>query len=215
MRLRSDDFSEMQPIPERCAFGQPGADGEPCVLADNRNPHLAWSDAPAQTRSFVLLCIDGDVPTRADDVNQPGRSVPVDLACADFVHWLMADLPATCTELAQGSCSAGVVARGKRSPAGPAGSRQGLNDYTGWFAGDPDMAGDYLGYDGPCPPWNDERLHRYRFELHALDVPGLALADGFTLADLRAAMHGHVLDSATLTGTYTLNAALRKQGQNR
>jgi hypothetical protein len=41
--------------------------------------------------------------------------------------------------------------------------RQGVNDYTGWFANDPDMAGEYYGYDGPCPPWNDERVHTYVF----------------------------------------------------
>lgn len=45
-------------------------------------------------------------------------------------------------------------------PDVPAGSRQGLNDYTAFMAGS-EMAGDYFGYDGPCPPWNDERLHHY------------------------------------------------------
>jgi phosphatidylethanolamine-binding protein (PEBP) family uncharacterized protein len=40
----------------------------------------------------------------------------------------------------------------------------------GWFAGDNDMRGDYYGYDGPCPPWNDEIVHRYVFTLFALDV---------------------------------------------
>ena len=52
----------------------------------------------------------------------------------------------------------------------PRGARQGINDYTGWFAGDKDMAGNYFGYDGPCPPWNDEIPHRYVFTLYALDV---------------------------------------------
>src|SRR3546814_13406313 len=36
------------------------------------------------------------------------------------------------------------------------------------------MEGRYLGYDGPCPPWNDERVHRYHFEviaMHALVIP--------------------------------------------
>ncbi len=73
----------------------------------------------------------------------------------------MADIPATVQEIAAGSCSDGFVVKGKPAPAGPAGSRQGLNDFTGWFAGNPDMAGDYLGYDGPYPPFNDERMHRY------------------------------------------------------
>ncbi len=126
------------------------------------------------------------------------------------MHWLLVDIPRECAELENGSCGEGVVAHGKTAPIGPPGSKQGRNDYSGWFAADPDMAGDYRGYDGPCPPWNDERLHRYRFELHALDVASLGLADGFTLADMRAAIDGHVLAVATLTGTYSLNAALRR-----
>lgn|SRR5690349_8693106 len=210
MRLESRDFSDMQPIPDRCAFGRPGGEGEPCVLSANRNPHLAWSGAPVATRSFVLTCIDDDVPSRGDDVNQPGRHVPASLPRVEFVHWLMIDVPADCIELAQGSCSDGVVARGKQAPAGPAGARQGINDYTGWFAGDADMGGDYYGYDGPCPPWNDERLHHYRFRVHALDVARLDVPQRFTLADLRAAMKGRVLAEALLTGTYTLNPALRR-----
>lgn len=210
MQLRSDDFNDLQPIPAALAFGKPGAHGEPCVFSANRSPHLAWSDAPVGTRSFALLCIDDDVPTVGDDVNQPGRRVPAALPRTEFVHWILVDVPAGLRELARGACGEGVIAHGKREPAGPPGSRQGLNDYTAWFAGDAAMAGDYLGYDGPCPPWNDDRLHHYRFVLHALDVAALDLPPRFSLADVRAAMHGHVLAEATLTGTYTLNPALRR-----
>ncbi|GIS40711.1 MAG: hypothetical protein Ct9H90mP13_05570 [Pseudomonadota bacterium] len=35
----------------------------------------------------------------------------------------------------------------------PSGSRQGINDYTKFMAGDPEMQGNYFGYEGPCPPW--------------------------------------------------------------
>ena len=208
MQLRSDSFENGARIPAEFAFGKPGAHGEPCVLSDNRNPHLAWSDAPAATRSFALACIDPDVPGKPDDVNQQGRSVPADLPRVEFVHWLMADIPADCRELRAGACSDGVTARGKQSPAGPDGARQGRNDYTGWFAGDADMAGDWLGYDGPCPPWNDERMHHYRFRVFALDVAHLDLPAPFTWTDLQRAMRGHVLAEAELTGTYSLNPAL-------
>lgn len=210
MRLRSDDFIDMQAIPEHCAFGQSGVDGEPCVWAPNCNPHLAWSDAPAATRSFVLTCIDGDVPSRADDVNKPGRSVSASLPRTDFVHWIMVDIPPECRELASASCSEGVVAHGKHSPLGPPGSKQGVNDYTGWFAGDAAMAGDYYGYDGPCPPWNDELVHHYRFHVCALDIATLGLNTRLTHADARRAMRDHVIAEAILTGTYTLNPALRR-----
>jgi len=205
MHLRSDSFGNGEPIPPEFAFGKPGT---PMALSDNRNPHLAWKEAPAGTRSFVLTCIDPDVPSRGDDVNQAGREVPAELPRVAFVHWLMANVPAECGELAAGACSDGITAHGKREPFGPPGSVQGQNDYTGWFAGDPQMAGTWLGYDGPCPPWNDALVHHYHFRVHALDVPRLHLPEGFDHAALRAAMAGHVLAEAEWIGTYSLNPAL-------
>jgi hypothetical protein len=205
MQLRSDNFDEGQRIPARFAFGKMA---DPFALSDNHSPHLAWKDAPAGTRSFVLTCIDTDVPSRGDDVNQAGRTVPADLPRVEFTHWLMANIPAECGELAAGACSDEVTPRGKPDPFGPPGSVQGLNDFTGWFAGDPDMDGRYLGYDGPCPPWNDMRLHHYHFTVHALDVATLPLDQGFSREQLQAAMAGHVLADAGLLGTYGLNPAV-------
>jgi Raf kinase inhibitor-like YbhB/YbcL family protein len=80
-----------------------------------------------------------------------------------------------------------------------------LNDFTGWFSGDPDMEGRYYGYDGPAPPWNDSILHRYVFTLYALDVAQLSLDEGFTGQDVIEAMEGHILDRASIYGTYTQN----------
>src|SRR5690606_7705874 len=122
---------------------------------------------------------------------------------------VVVDLPPQLRVIEAGSCSDGVTARGKRQPNGPPGSRQGLNDYTGWFAGDEDMRGEYLGYDGPCPPFNDQRLHRYFFRLFALDLERLQLPAPFRAADVLTAMQGHVLAEAALYGTYSTNPALR------
>ncbi len=205
MQLRSDSFKQGQPIPPEFAFGRIG---KPIELSDNISPHLAWKDAPQGTRSFVLLCIDNDVPSKPDDVNKEGHTVPADLPRVEFSHWLMTDIPAECGELGVGACGEGVVPRGKRHPVGPPGSKQGVNDYTGWFAGDKDMEGTYLGYDGPCPPWNDSIVHHYHFRLYALDVASLGLDDGFSLADVRKAMNGHVLAEAEVMGTYSLNPAV-------
>lgn len=207
MKLWSDNFDSGQPIPAEFAFGKPDGAGR-IALSDNRSPHLAWSGAPAGTRSFVLLCIDPDVPTVPETVNRDDATIPVEQPRAEFVHWVMVDIPADCHALPAGSAGEGIVPRGKRNPPGPAGSRQGVNDYTGWFAGDADMAGDYLGYDGPCPPYNDARLHRYFFRIHALDTASLALPARFTVVDVVAAMEGHVLDQAEIYGTYTNNAGL-------
>jgi Raf kinase inhibitor-like YbhB/YbcL family protein len=71
------------------------------------------------------------------------------------------------------------------------------------------MGGDYHGYDGPCPPWNDAIPHRYVFTLFALDVPSLDLPPRFTGQDARQAMQGHVLAQAAVTGRYTLNPAVK------
>jgi Raf kinase inhibitor-like YbhB/YbcL family protein len=205
MQLRSDNFQHGKSIPPSLAFGKPG---KPVAVSDNRSPHLAWKDAPPGTRSFALSCIDPDVPSRPDDVNKEGRTVPAALPRVEFVHWLMANIPLECVELAEGACSEAITPHGKQQPYGPPGSVQGVNSYTEWFAGDIQMQGTYLGYDGPCPPWNDALVHHYQFRVYALDVPRLPLEQGFSLEELRAAMAGHVLAEALLTGTYSLNAGL-------
>ncbi len=208
MHLRSDSFTPYARIPSRLAF----AAHDPAThvrLTENRNPHLAWSGVPAETKSFVLLCWDPDVPTVGTDVNQEGRAVPLDLPRADFFHWVVIDLPAGLREIREGQHSDGIVARGKAAGPTPDGGRHGLNDYTGWFAGDPSMAGNWCGYDGPCPPWNDERVHGYRFAVYALDVPTLGLTGAFTGHEVRAAMVGHVLASAKIVGLYAINPSPR------
>jgi len=202
MNIYSDDLTDGAAINPELAFGKKQA-GEHMVLSDNRNPHMSWDGAPGGTRSFVLTCVDPDVPHVADDVNQEGKVLPVSMPRVDFFHWVMVDIPASVNEIASGSCSDGVVSGGKPAPPGPAGSRQGLNDYTAFMAGS-EMAGDYFGYDGPCPPWNDERLHHYTFTVYALDVENLGFADRFDGREAAAALDGHVLAQAGLTGTYSL-----------
>lgn len=207
MQIRSSSFEHRQRLPVEFAAGQATADG--FGFAPNRNPHLAWDGAPAGTRSFVLLCVDPDVPTVPEMVGRSDVQIPSEQPRCDFVHWVMVDIPADVREIAEGACSDGVVPHGKAAPAGPAGSRQGLNDYTGWFSGDEAMAGDWRGYDGPFPPPNDLRLHRYFFRVFALDVATLPLPERFTAADALAAMRGHVLAEAAIHGTYSLNTAVR------
>ncbi|MFP7723531.1 YbhB/YbcL family Raf kinase inhibitor-like protein [Lysobacter sp. A3-1-A15] len=203
MQIRSDSFDNGQPLPPEFAAGRREGDG--VGFGANRNPHLAWSDVPEGTRSFALLCIDPDVPTVGEMVGKAGVEIPVDQVRTDFVHWAMADIPADVRDIAAGNCSDGVVPHGKQDPAGPEGARQGLNDYTGWFQDDDDMAGQWRGYDGPFPPPNDLRLHRYFFRLFALDVASLELPADFTAGDVQRAMQGHVLAECAIHGTYSLH----------
>lgn len=207
MQIHSNSFQHRERLAAEFAAGQATADG--FGFAPNRNPHLAWDDVPAGTKSFALLCIDPDVPTVAEMVGKEGVQIPADQPRADFTHWVVVDIPASVREIAAGSCSDGVVAHGKQDAAGPDGARQGLNDYTGWFAGDPSLSGDWHGYDGPFPPPNDLRLHRYFFRLYALDVERLQLPERFTAKDVQRAMHGHVLDEVAIYGTYSLNPSVK------
>lgn len=207
MTLTSSAWSDGARIPERHACGRRDAKTT-VAFSDNLSPPLAWHGAPAGTQSYALICHDPDVPSRGDDVNQPGREVPAELPRIDFFHWVLVDLPPAVTQLAEGEFSRGFTPRGKPGPAAPHGARQGLNDYTGWFAGDDERSGKYHGYDGPFPPFNDALLHRYVFTLYALDVPRLAVDGSFTGLQVRAALQGHVLAEARFSGTYTLNARL-------
>ncbi|MDP6786105.1 MAG: YbhB/YbcL family Raf kinase inhibitor-like protein [Rhodospirillales bacterium] len=207
LQVTIDGWENGAAIPERFAFCQPAREGHVSSGA-NRSPRIAWSGAPAGTASFAVICHDPDVPSVGDDVNQEGRSVPADLPRVDFFHWVLVDIPATVSELAEGADSDGVTAGGKPPGATDHGTR-GVNTYTDLFAGDAEMKGDYGGYDGPCPPWNDTLVHHYHFTLYALDVATLGLTDTFGGAEARAALEGHVLAQAEWVGTYTLNPALR------
>ena len=211
MKLWSDSWPNGEAIPPRHACGRlDGASG--VAFADNVSPHLAWSDLPPATRSLVLICHDFDVPSRGDDVNQAGREIPADLPRIDFFHWLLADIPMTAAAIVEGAFSHRFTPRGKPGPAvsvpGFDGARHGVNDYTGWFAGDPELAGDYFGYDGPFPPWNDSLIHHYVFTLYALDVARAPVEGRFGGAELRRAIDGHVVAEALHSGTYTLNRRL-------
>ena len=55
-----------------------------------------------------------------------------------------------------------------------------------------------VGYGGPAPP---DKRHTYVFKLYALDSE-LDLPDKSTKAEVEKAMEGHILEQATLTGTY-------------
>lgn len=207
MKLWSDSWINGDRIPARFAAGRlEGASG--VGFSDNLNPHLAWSEVPKGTRSLALICHDFDVPSRADDVNQADREVPSDLPRVDFFHWVLVDLPASLSAIGEGEFSRGFSARGKPGPQAPHGARQGLNDYTGWFAGNVEMAGQYFGYDGPFPPFNDSLVHHYVFTLYALDVARTPVDGVFSGAQVREAIARHVLAEATHSGTYTLNRRL-------
>jgi Raf kinase inhibitor-like YbhB/YbcL family protein len=97
MKLTSTAFAHLGEIPARFT-----CDG------DDRVPPLAWSDAPAGTRSFALVVDDPDAP----DPAAPKMT---------WVHWVVYNLPPDTQALAEGGRL-------------PAGAHSGLNDWhrTGW-----------------------------------------------------------------------------------
>ena len=56
-----------------------------------------------------------------------------------------------------------------------------------------------VGYGGPAPP---DKRHTYVFKLYALDIWLRDLPGGSPKAALESAMKGHIIEQATLTGTY-------------
>ena len=207
MKLFSDSLEDGKPIPVEFAFCKIDA-AKHATLSANQNPHFAWDDVPVATKSFALICHDVDVPSKPDDLFKEDREIPSLLPRVDFYHWVLIDIPPTQRSIDAGSYSKEVKPRGKNGPVAPNNTRQGVNGYTDWFANDHDMNGDYFGYDGPCPPWNDSIVHRYVFTLYALDVARVPVEGKFSGPDVLKAIEGHIVAKAQLTGTYTLNPRL-------
>ena len=133
MSISSESFVEGQAIPSEFAMCR--ADPEKHVnISDNRNPHLAWSDVPPGTQSFVVICHDPDVPGSLDDFNKEDREIVASLPRITLYHWVLVDIPASIRSIAAGEFSNGVVVGGKSGPGANHGTRQGINGYTAWFA---------------------------------------------------------------------------------
>ena len=207
MKLQSTTFTHNGFIPERCAFGIKDPDNH-MTLGLNKNPQISWTEIPSNALSLILLCIDTDVPSSLDDFNKEGRMISKDLPRVNFTHWVMVDIKPSNNSIDEGDCSDGITAGGKQNPNGPKESRQGINDYTNFMASNPEMKGNYFGYEGPCPPWNDELIHHYRFQLFACDFKQCPVEGLFTAADVQKTLEGHVIDKTELIGFYSLNPNL-------
>jgi Raf kinase inhibitor-like YbhB/YbcL family protein len=129
----------------------------------NVSPALAWRGAPAGTKSFALTVYDPDAPTGSG-----------------WWHWVVFNIPASATQLAEGAGSAD----GKGLPPG---SVQGRTDF-----GAP-------GFGGACPPAGD-KPHRYVFTVYALKTDKLEVP-----ADASAALVGFMINANKL-GAATFSA---------
>jgi hypothetical protein len=127
---------------------------------DDISPALAWSEVPAAAQSLALIADDPDAPA------------------GTWTHWILWNIPARATFLAENAPKVEVLDNG---------ARQGVNDSR------------RIGYGGPCPP--PGKPHRYFFRLYALDVR-LDLKPGATRGELERAMAPHILAQTQWMGTY-------------
>lgn len=200
MKLFSDHLSQGGLIPAVYAWGRIGEDGS-TVRSENRTPDLRWTDIPEGTRSFVVACLDDDVPTDRSERDARGEIPSFQQRCR-FVHWVQANVPGDVTEIPEDA-----LTEDKKLAEGY--GLAGVNDYSRGETPVPGETG--TGYDGPCPPFFDARWHYYRFMILALNVEALCLPTSFRWADVEEAMKGHVLASAELVGRYTLNPRLANE----
>jgi Raf kinase inhibitor-like YbhB/YbcL family protein len=192
-------------------FADSAAFCPPGIGSKDVSPGVSWSAGPKGTVSYVLLMNDPDVPQDFSLINKPGTTIPADAPRISVFHWVLADIPAGVTSIGEGAEGEGLVPGGK--PVG--GTHHGLrgaNVYTSFLAKTDGMAGTYGGYDGPCPPINDQRIHHYTLKVAALNVATLGLSGPFTGEDVEKAMAGHVLASGKAVASYSLNSLLPAAG---
>jgi Raf kinase inhibitor-like YbhB/YbcL family protein len=196
-----DSFKSGSRIPSKYAYCVAAKTGHTAHGGDV-NPRVRWSKGPAGTKSYAIVTVDPDVPTVFDDADKEGKTIPAGMKRMNFYHWLLVDIPASKSEIAMGADSSGFTGKGKPTGPTPNGVR-GANDYSS-------AKGVFGGYDGPCPPWNDARLHHYHYIVYALDVPTLGLSGDFRGPAAEAAIAKHALAKGKAVGTYTQNPALAK-----
>lgn len=189
------------PIPVEQAYCKPSPDGKE-AKGTNRRPSISWSKGPEGTKSYAIIMVDPDVPTDFTDAKKDGKTLPADMKRQDFYHFVQVDIPATAEGFPNGYGNDYPDAQPRFL------GRPGSNTYAKFYTDKPE--GEYVGYDGSCPPWNDERVHHYHYKVMALDVSKLDLPEKFTPEEAVKAMDGHILAEGELVGTYTLNPKLMK-----
>jgi len=178
-----DPYSILPPVPRFTLTSDSVTQGEPLPIAQtgqggNVSPQLSWSGFPPETLSFLLTCYDPDAPH------------------GGAWHWVVADIPPSVTSIPEGSSTSflKVVARRFFTPPSSIEVAEAIDV--------PCILG-VVGYLGAFPPKGD-RVHRYFFAVHALDVAHLELPHGIKTAPALVAATAvpHTLARAVLMGTY-------------
>jgi Raf kinase inhibitor-like YbhB/YbcL family protein len=206
LKVSVDTFKNGEMIPNKYAFCVPAAQGH-TAPGDNLSPGISWSRGPRGTKSYVILLYDTDSPAeQRDKINKEGVTMTPAIPRRTFFHWVLVDIPPNILSLKEGADSDARVVHGKPATPAAAGVR-GLNDYTKVTAGNDATKGQYYGYDGPCPPWNDEVVHHYHFAVFALSAKKLDLPQDFDGAAVLDVIKDKVLAQGEVVGLYTQNPA--------
>jgi Raf kinase inhibitor-like YbhB/YbcL family protein len=206
LKVSVDGFKSGGMIPTKYAFCAAAAQGHTTGGA-NISPRIAWSKGPSGTKSYAIILYDTDSPAaEREKINKEGETLTAAVPRQKFFHWVLVDIPPNVTSLPEGAESNARVLHGKPATPSKFGVR-GLNDYTKVTASNDAMKGQYFGYDGPCPPWNDENVHHYHFTVYALSVKTLDLPSDFDAPAALAAMKGKVLAEGRELSLYTQNPA--------
>lgn len=127
MKLHSTSFENRQQIPQK--FGK---------KRENVSPQLSWADAPGEAKSFAVSVVDTHPVARG------------------YVHWLVVDIGADITTLAEDAAARGL----------------------------PDGARELISYAGPFPPSGTHEYEFTLFALarHTPDLRTGATLDQFVAA---------------------------------
>jgi len=124
------------------------------------SPALSWKDIPEGTQSLAIFCHDPDAPL----VSPNGTY--------GFVHWVLYNIPASATSLAEASKE----------------YTQGKSDFGN------------VGYGGPMPPEGHGK-HHYYFWIVALDKK-TDLPAGLSLWEFLEKTEPNIIGMNRLIGTY-------------
>jgi len=206
LKIGVDSIKSGGMIPTKYGFCMPAAQGH-LGPGPDISPPVSWSKGPKGTQSYAVILTDTDSPkTDRDKMNKEGMTVPKTAERQTFYHWVLVDIPADVRALKEGNDSATRVVHGKPATQ-PAVGKHGLNMFTVVTAANDALKGKYYGYDGPCPPWNDENVHHYHFNVYALSVKSLGLPADFDGPAALEAMKGKILAEGKLDAIYTTNPA--------
>lgn len=148
-----EGVTEGQMVPAEQAVCLPSADGKSDKIGKNIRPTIEWSGVPEGTKSIAVFMMDPDVPADFTDAGQEGKVLAKNMKRQDFYHYAAVNIAPDATMLVGGEAS--------HAPAGATElpNDMGKNGYV------PSLG----AYGGPCPPWNDLRIHHYHYIVLALD----------------------------------------------